>query len=333
MCFLSLLCVLVLVVSILNNLALCDEWSSVVELVREPYLSGNFDTAKQHAETAATAEERIGNVAVFLLGSMKAAFELGVVPPVNSASSKRHTSFFGRVFAAKYTWGRHLNHLYMVTGSGNDELQVLSNQKHCQNITKKVVGINTEYSFGDGRYDRYDDNLMSYHMFECRPSENLLAITVLHFPQCSSEGWGPGGPCCRCQNSMRYFLLARRAAFRRHHLHGHQNHNDQKQHFPEWMIFADDDYFMRMKMLETVLARKETPPHMPFSLVPWATQDLPMHRFKQQFGGSLHNAKCTVPCIHRFHWMGWGGFSFGALERMVHTHSHSYTHAHTHTHV
>lgn len=280
-------------------------WDDVVDEVKEPYMSGKFASARSHAEHPANASERIANIAIFLLGSMKDAFEQNL----------KRTSFFGRLVAARYTWARHVNHFYMVTGEGNNENKILSNDKYCRNVTLTVHHhMGSRFLGNDMRNET--SSLNSYEVYECRPNSAFLGITVLHFPQCTSDGWGPPGPCCRCQHSMRFFLLARRAALQRRNQQHSRDQHQLSQHFPEWMVFADDDYYMRGKLLESLLSGPETPPKLPFSLVPWSIQDLPMHRFKQQYGGSLHSEKCKVPCIHRFHWMGWGGFSYGALERM-----------------
>lgn len=76
---------------------------------------------------------------------------------------------------------------------------------------------------------------------------------------------------------------------------------------PDWFIFSDDDYFMRVHMLEAILKKHgEHPRENKYALIKTETA----------FGMWLWNKNCTVPCMHRVGWLSWAGYSIGALKHM-----------------
>jgi len=202
----------------------------------------------------------VDNVSVFLLGSFANSRTL------NLTTQASFRDYFSKAEAAKLTWAKYLKHFYYVVGAGKPEYQIISNPNLCSNRSK------TAESFPDYPEDHFE-------MYNC------ANIKVLYFRQCSNSPHGHLGPCCRCESSMRYFL----------HANKHHNLQKKKNNYPDWFIFADDDYFMRTHMLQSVLSNYKNPAHVPYSLNPAESIDT----FRSGYGMSIFSPKCIVECVHR----------------------------------
>ena len=200
----------------------------------------------------------VTNIAIFLLGSFRNSESL------LQTSRSGEIDFFSRIEAAKLTWAKNVKHLYYVTGSGEFEDKVLSNSNLCLNISSQAIPVVHRNS--------------RQEMYHC------AGIHILHFKHCDNKSWGHSGPCCRCSNAMRFFLAMTK--FRSHN-----------KDFPEWFIFSDDDYYMRVHMLDAILKNPMTPPTEPYS-VSWA--NIPHDPPRPHFGLQIFNENCSVPCVHRF---------------------------------
>jgi hypothetical protein len=95
-------------------------------------------------------------------------------------------------------------------------------------------------------------------------------------------------------------------------------HNARPHAFPNWFLFSDDDYYMRLEYLDALVSNPRTPSTGAFALQPWGWKKRRKPAgegrdwvFRPNYG--LFAAPCKVPCAHRVDWMGWGGFSIGAL--------------------
>ena len=153
--------------------------------------------------------EPIEFIAIFLLSSLNMATEFG--EQIKYVHGQREV--FTRTRASQKTWAHHVKHFYSVVGRGDAELRVLPNEKYCTNLTESYLH-QTRHLL----YPR------SEQVFSCN------GIRVLYLPECKDGGWGPEGPCCRCQGAMRYYL----------------NMAAVDPDYPPWFMFSDDDYYTRL---------------------------------------------------------------------------------------
>ena len=218
----------------------------------------------------------IKNVGIFLLASLSNAVELGEKEP-----DKDYINYFQRLVAAKQTWASRAHVFFGVTGQGSAESRALRNQTACRNQTLHFYELMNRPSY-------------EFHVYNCTGD-----IRILHFPYCNGESFGAQGPCCRCNGAMKFFLDLYQA-----HRRGS---------FPQWFVFSDDDYYMRLEYLEAVLAAPSLDPFDAYSLRPYEGDKFFGY---PGYGMSIFNHNCSVPCIHRHGWMGWGGLSIGALIKL-----------------
>jgi hypothetical protein len=102
----------------------------------------------------------------------------------------------------------------------------------------------------------------------------------------------------------------------------HRVHTKMGILYPDWFIFSDDDYYIRLHALEALL-QKHSEKHTKYGLKAFAERAFALipgseYAFGQQgpigYGlGVIFDKNCTVPCVHQMPWMGFGGFSIGAL--------------------
>lgn len=296
-------------------------------------LRGNISIAISHSNYS-NSKYLIKEVAVFLLGSLMNAFSLGY--PRKDQSSVR--DYFQRAVAARLTWARHVSFFYIVTGNGPAERMILSNPtSSCSNLTTLYKNM-----IPHGRFE----------MYECGTEVKVL---VLHLPHCNGEAWGPNAACCRCQGAMtfyydmhHYYQLQSMSSNpfsssnnsgvsnssshlyeisnRNHHNKHNSNNNNNRilsHHYPNWMTFSDDDYYVRMTYLESVLSNPRTPSTGLYVVHGAGGGDevitpggsLPPIR-KTGYGSWLFNHNCSVPCTHRMPWLSWAGFSIGAVRHL-----------------
>lgn len=210
-----------------------------------------------------------------------------------------YRDYFSRAYDARHTWAIHARYFYLVTGHSSSETRVFSNESNCKNQTSSYIDLFPHFN---------------KQVYKCK------GIKVLHIPTCDGTSWGPHGPCCRCQHAMEYFI---------------DMYNIHK-NYADWFIFSDDDYYMRLEYLSEVLNNPLTPSTGHYAITAWGNGDswIPaddtsvnsnnsnsrefLHReiTANGFALKLWSPNCTVPCIHRFPWMGWGGFSIGFLKNV-----------------
>ena len=163
----------------------------------------------------------------------------------------------------------------------------------------------------------------SREIFECKNLSSRTSVRILHLRACDGSQFGARGPCCRCNAAMKFFFELRRL-LKSSSLPGIQR--GKILHQPDWFIFADDDYFLRMHYIEAVLSNY--PAKKAYAIKLWTNGDVPIKRSigntsphesedyeqgREGMGMFIYNSNCTQPCAHRMHWMGFGGFSVGAM--------------------
>ena len=172
---------------------------------------------------------------------------------------------------------------YIVTGAGGPESRVLPNTKYCKSNTAHMRNY----------LEHVHANTSKFEVYTC--GEGREEINVLHLPHCLGTYAGARGPCCRCESAMLFYAAMHKA----HAVHEHK--------FPEWMIFADDDYFMRLELLEATLETTVTPHDKEYALA----SSVFMSKLHREYNGTntgtlkpfngLHLAgqKCVSPCIFK----------------------------------
>ena len=169
------------------------------------------DTTATHTTLNTQNKEKIEFIAIYLLSSFNMATELGEQRIDNT--DYYNTDVFTRIRASQKTWAHHVKHFYAVVGRGEAEMRILPDQNYCSNLTDAYL-----------HQTRYLPYSRSEQIFSCN------GIRILYLPQCKDGGWGPAGPCCRCQGAMRYYLnMASVSAL-----------------YPSWFMFSDDDYYTRL---------------------------------------------------------------------------------------
>ena len=304
----------------------------------------------------------INDIAVFLLGTLKGTMQFGEPQPSGHGADY----FFERVLASRMTWARYIKHVYVVTGAGDAEKRILNDPQYCTNITHHDPAAVSHTGPGTKSH---------HQVYLC------AGIHILHFPRCEGTAWGPRGPCCRCESAMKYFLESHRVL---HASNGPSSNSvlhrrpqsdtttsqppqpqQPQSSYPNWFVFADDDYWMRMHYLSSVLSHFDA--EKPYALVSQNNFNIvkvqaemdddvqpSMNQSKRtdksatsgsssssntkekttpyktytttsriNMGAFLNNKDCKVPCAHRISWMGWGGFSIGALKSIESTIDHN----------
>jgi hypothetical protein len=256
MIFISLLCYFALAVPVLSDL---KKFSPNTQ----------YHAAVAHANYAADNTAHVKHIGMYLLGSMFGATQFGEEP--SNGHPHYGANFFDRIVQANYTYARHADQFYMVTGEGDPEKRIFKERNLCSDSTN-------DYK------KKLKNDKFEFKMFNCQ------GIKVLHFPQCDGESWGFKGPCCRCENAMKFHLYA--------------FESNSWPSFPEWFLFADDDYYTRLTALESFLEPVDAGKH--YSLVPTGFEAGNVHIDARAvvkrpgFGGTLYNRNCSNPCVHRF---------------------------------
>ena len=182
--------------------------------------NGGIDSVHMYQTIEIEKSNIINHLAIFILGTLK-------------------QPWFGRITAAKKTWGARSKHFYTVTGWDPENDVILKDNNYCKNLTSTINDIGTK----------------TMQLYSCD------GINVLHFPYCDGRTVGVLlGSCCRCQGSMDYFNRVLHSS--------HSSHNA-----PNWYIFSDDDYYMRLHMLDHIASSVHgsfnLPLSTPITLSPW----------------------------------------------------------------
>eukprot|EP01041_Mallomonas_annulata_P008739 gene8739-18060_t len=203
------------------------------------------------------------------------------------------SEFYNRAVAARLTWAKHLRYFFIVTGSGRDDLIALSNSSECKNLSNHFQTV-----LGGG----------FQQVYHCSGD-----VMVLHLPYCNGESWGSQGPCCRCQGAMRFYL----------DMHDSHHGRTGRDKFPDWFVFSDDDYYLRVTFIESYITALNIIASEPYVLMSWggtrgAPTGINKYTTRNGFGASIFNRNCSSPCSHSIPWLGWGGLSIGAIRHMEH---------------
>lgn len=160
--------------------------------------------------------------------------------------------WFGRIKAAKATWAYHNKHFYTTTGFSPENDEILKDNNYCKNLTS--IYMNSVNDLKKGQ---------SIQVYNCD------GINVVHFPYCDGRTVGVLlGSCCRCQGAIDFFHKV---------LH---SHNNPTHNVPNWFIYSDDDYYMRLHLLDNVVSLIHTTyENEPLSLQPWGR--------RLDFGGNI----------------------------------------------
>ena len=209
-----------------------------------------------------------------------------------------------------------------------------SNASKCTNVTehytltmsedKRTTGHKMDSAAG---YDRRA-------IFVCQDSTSSTPVRILNFPTCDGSMFGAKGPCCRCNGAMKFFLdlhfLLKSSTSVS--LPGSSLRGSRAGEFhrpPDWFIFADDDYFLRMHYIEAVLSNY--PAKNAYAIKLWGNGDEAtktrkgnissqkekgVDQGREGMGMFIYNSNCSQPCTHRLSWMGLGGYSIGAMRQL-----------------
>lgn len=279
-------------------------WNGSVASLNTYAAANPSDVKIQHSSNERDLPElTIRRIAVFFLGSLVNAQSLGDLD-----RSYFDEDFFYRAEISRATWAKHAKYFFYVTGNGEPERYILPNESVCKNVSKAFHMMIPDFK---------------QEVYECNN------IMILHLPYCNGESWGSNGPCCRCQGAMKFFLdvkdVHESGKDILHHSISHHHKRDEivkgdKFSFADWFIFSDDDFYIRLNFLESLLMNPATPPSEPFTIIPespvTATVFGSSKHHRSSFGMGLYNENCTNSCIHRFSWMSFGGFSIGALRQL-----------------
>ena len=232
--------------------------------------------------------------------------------------------YFNRGYISKNTWAIYSKYFFLVTGNGEHERNSFSNISFCTNLTHHYLLMTA---------------IQEQQVYLCN------GVHILHIPICNANSWGPNGPCCRCQGAMKFFLAM--------YEYSHRNSHNTIVEFPEWFIFSDDDYYIRLHLLQSILYSSENNNNdenntqhnknnnnyhndhhheikikplkydasNPYILLPYnpnlfrvpSTQYTPEY-YRWGKGLEIFDQNCTRPCLHNLPWLGLSGFSIGALK-------------------
>lgn len=135
--------------------------------------------------------------------------------------------FMQRLWGAVTTWGRHFPKLVFVLGGNGTEEVSLGRHGHAVTLDNDTeLQVNCRVTDATSR-----PQLVEHSMCD--------GFEVLRFMQCTNDYYGTRGPCCRCQESMRWIL----------------------EHDPdiEWYAFSDDDVYFRGAALTAMLSGLSKP--------------------------------------------------------------------------
>jgi len=198
-----------------------------------------------------------------------------VLATAKHAKYKEGSGFYDyvdeRLYGSAATWGRYVPRLtYVLGGAGAGETK-LAAEGHATRDGWLACAV----------VERADRGALE------RSSCGGGAFEILRFRNCSNEYYGSKGPCCRCQESMRWAL------YREPEL--------------EWYVFQDDDMFVRVNALLAVLAAYAPGEPLAFS------GGKSLRGFAPGMWKELAACDSNAECTFKFPWMQPAVFSRAAL--------------------
>lgn len=181
--------------------------------------------------------------------------------------------FVDRMWASVTTWGKHFPSLTFVLGGSGDREVSLGRSGHHLDDVSVDCAVSPETSQAGGEHSICD------------------GFEILRFDACTNEYYGTEGPCCRCQESMRWIM-------RSEHV--------------RWYAFMDDDVYLRSHSLIALLSRLDTT--KPLAI----TGDSSPRGFEAAvFASKLSTSGCVdqFHCALAFPWMQPAFFNAAALRQ------------------
>ena len=288
-------------------MSLLSLWASIASAWKSVYISPKFYSSNTSASVyyhhGRDPKASFTGIGVFLLGTLRMAEDLG--EPVEKGHGS-DAKYYDRAVAARATWAKHAKVFYIVTGKGGPEERVYKNESACRNETllfRKML-------------HNHHPKPRSYEVFHCGEPE--LGMNFLHLARCEGTYAGAEGPCCRCEGAMLFFL-----ALHKHHKAA--NDAASKGLFPDWFLFVDDDYYVRLNYLHAMINKPQFPATNAYALFSESGFD----KYRTTVNGTeviterqgyglfqKENGNCTARCVHRMNWMGFGAYSIGALRQV-----------------
>lgn len=176
----------------------------------------------------------------------------------------------------------------MVTGTGSATEKVLfSNNQNCRNQSSHFESYLRKYHTRPG----------SFQVYHCGDKNEM--IPVLYIPHCIDEYHGADGPCCLNEAAILFYSALYKA----------NSETSKSNQFPNWFVFSDDDYYLRLTFINSILNSGKTPSSKPFvfvssnnvedTLKTQISKDKLIETVRPGIGLWMQSLTCTVPCIHR----------------------------------
>ena len=175
---------------------------------------------------------------------------------------------------------RQAETFYIVTGSGGPEDRVLKNTSYCRFVTDHTRAALKDHHLKP----------LSYELLKCGSGQE--EINVLHLPHCVGSYAGADGPCCRCEGALLFYSAL------------HKSHVSRGHKFANWVMFSDDDYFVRLNYLQSILDTPALPHDKEYALVPSSDFEvMPTghghNSTERPKMGLFHQGVCRSSCMFR----------------------------------
>ncbi len=179
--------------------------------------------------------------------------------------------FDERLLAGAQTWGRDFPSLTYSLGVGNgagdaEAAKLFGAGRHGDVLCRPAGPARAAAAAAAG--DEPDAASLPRRVL-CAPGGGARPFAVLQFPNCSGEYYGARGPCCRCQESMRWVLPLLAGASNASAAAAAEDWaaaDDETAAAAaaasagppgsyKWFVFADDDVYFRAPALVAMLSR------------------------------------------------------------------------------
>jgi hypothetical protein len=259
---------------------------------------------------------RPDEIAIFLLSTALIAQDPNALKTADKTGrwTYNYDFYTNRSRSSMQTWGAPFPHLFVVWGNGEAEREFLG-------PGGRGADCPSEHFVHDGGGNG-GATPIKWQLVRCHERP------ILFVPGCTSEYYGHNGPCCRAEAALRFVVDAGHVPL----ADGRGGGGDGV----KWVIFADDDMFVRPAPLLALLGRHNA--SAPLALGGPALNS-PRDAKDPRFAGgdrALQNAQlligfadkhtqfsaarrdrrlnnCTVACVHSFPWMMFSALTLPAL--------------------